>query len=124
VEWLLAIVFVEIKEKRKKMATVDEKCEVFVVKLSLLSIVSHLILRILQTKMRNEGLSDAAIQAFAYSYRELVSGQSGMILESSITPVDHLPDLDSDIKGTVTRDTNLLQVTTSLHVPFHTFILH
>jgi hypothetical protein len=74
--------------------------------------------------MRNEGLSDAAIQAFAYSYRELVSGQSGMILESSITPVDHLPDLDSDIKGTVTRDTNLLQVTTSLHVPFHTFILH
>jgi hypothetical protein len=32
VEWLLAIVFVEIKEKRKKMATVDEKCEVFVVK--------------------------------------------------------------------------------------------
>ena len=60
--------------------------------------------------MRNEGLSDAAIQAFSYAYRELVSGQSGMILESSISPVDHLPDLDSEIKGTITRDPNLLQV--------------
>eukprot|EP00604_Paraphysomonas_vestita_P003187 CAMPEP_0174821246 /NCGR_PEP_ID=MMETSP1107-20130205/6093_1 /TAXON_ID=36770 /ORGANISM="Paraphysomonas vestita, Strain GFlagA" /LENGTH=1056 /DNA_ID=CAMNT_0016038059 /DNA_START=144 /DNA_END=3314 /DNA_ORIENTATION=- len=64
--------------------------------------------------MRAEGLSEAAIQAFAYSYRELVSGQSGMISESSITPVDSLPDLDTDIKSKITRDPSLLQHTVVL----------
>jgi hypothetical protein len=73
--------------------------------------------------MRNEGLSDAAIRAFSHSYRDLMSGQSGMIAESSITPVDHLPDLDTDIKGTITRDPSLLQVTLPLPLPLLLLII-
>lgn len=33
-----------------------------------------------------------------------------MISESTITPVETLPDLDADIKSTITRDPSLLQV--------------
>eukprot|EP00602_Paraphysomonas_sp_CaronLab_P005290 CAMPEP_0185017350 /NCGR_PEP_ID=MMETSP1103-20130426/305_1 /TAXON_ID=36769 /ORGANISM="Paraphysomonas bandaiensis, Strain Caron Lab Isolate" /LENGTH=1067 /DNA_ID=CAMNT_0027546715 /DNA_START=48 /DNA_END=3251 /DNA_ORIENTATION=+ len=78
------------------MASNDNKCEVFM------------------AKMRAEGLSDAAMQAFAHSYKELVSGQSGNISEDSISPVQSLPKLETDIKGTITRDASLLEQTVVL----------
>eukprot|EP01031_Cornospumella_fuschlensis_P045591 gene45591-55798_t len=53
---------------------------------------------VFESKMRAEGLSDAAIAAFKHSYAELLSGSSGMILESDIQPVESLPDLDADIR--------------------------
>jgi UDP-N-acetylglucosamine pyrophosphorylase len=45
------------------------------------------------TKMRGAGMSDAAIRAFEHSYGNLVSGQKGLIPESSIQPVPELPRL-------------------------------
>lgn len=59
--------------------------------------------------MKAEGLSDAAIAAFAFSYNELVKGSSGSISESSIASVASLPDLDSDIKTTISSKPSLLQ---------------
>jgi hypothetical protein len=61
------------------------------------------------TKMRAEGLSDAAVAAFLHSYAELVSGSGGMIAEKDIEGVASLPDLDS-IRSSVTRNNSLLQV--------------
>src|SRR3954451_22075202 len=43
------------------------------------------------SKMRNAGLSDAAIQAFAHGYNTLVAGHTGMIPERSIEPVTDMP---------------------------------
>ena len=45
-------------------------------------------------KMRGAGISDAAIRAFHHSYTNLVSGQTGLIPESSIQPVRELPRLN------------------------------
>jgi len=45
------------------------------------------------TKMKAEGLDNTAIAAFKYSFGMLVSGLSTMIPESSIGPVDKLPEL-------------------------------
>ncbi len=59
--------------------------------------------------MRAEKLSEAAIAAFKHSYMELVSGASGMISESSIAGVTSLPDLDSDIKGKIPFNPDLLK---------------
>jgi phosphoglucomutase len=65
-------------------------------------------------KMKAENLSDAAIAAFAHSYFELVSGSSGMIPESSLSPVSSLPDLENDIQGKVPRNPLLLEKTVVL----------
>lgn len=46
-------------------------------------------------RMRAEGLPEIAIQTFGHYYRQLVDGQTGMIPESDITPVDTLPDADN-----------------------------
>lgn len=64
--------------------------------------------------MKGDNLSDAAISAFAHSYGELISGKSGMILESDISAVPSLPGLDEDIKGNFTFDPSLLQKTVVL----------
>eukprot|EP00981_Chlorochromonas_danica_P008879 scaffold2324_cov163-Ochromonas_danica.AAC.19 len=64
--------------------------------------------------MRAEGLSEAAIAAFRHSFTELLSGSSGMIPESEITPVASLPDLDNDIRGQYQVDPSLLQQTVVL----------
>jgi UDP-N-acetylglucosamine pyrophosphorylase len=61
--------------------------------------------------MRKEGLSNAAIAAFAHSYSELLSGSSGMIQETDIAPVESLPNLDTDIRGKTSFDPSLLQQT-------------
>jgi UDP-N-acetylglucosamine pyrophosphorylase len=47
-----------------------------------------------QSKMKQAGLSEAAIEAFRHNYETLVSGQTGMIPESNIQPVTDLPRLE------------------------------
>jgi phosphoglucomutase/UDP-N-acetylglucosamine pyrophosphorylase len=48
-----------------------------------------------QTKMVAAGISQSAISAFESSFNALVSGETGMILESSISPVSMLVDAES-----------------------------
>src|SRR6516225_1049911 len=45
----------------------------------------------IQAKMKEAGLSAAAIQAFLHQYRKLVVDESGLIPESSLAPVEDLP---------------------------------
>jgi len=46
-------------------------------------------------KMRREGLPDIVIRNFEHYYELVQSGQSGMIPEASVTPVESLPDADA-----------------------------
>jgi UTP--glucose-1-phosphate uridylyltransferase len=46
-------------------------------------------------KMRREGLPDAAIDTFRHYYRQLAEGETGMLPESDIEPVEELQDLES-----------------------------
>ena len=46
-------------------------------------------------KLRREGLPDAAIDTFRHYYRQLAEGETGMLPESEIEPVEDLQDLDS-----------------------------
>lgn len=46
-------------------------------------------------KMRQENLPEVAIENFAFYYNKLVTGETGMISESKIEPVDTLPDADA-----------------------------
>ena len=46
-------------------------------------------------KMRLEGISEIAINNFGYYYDRLQSGQSDLISEASIRPVESVPDADS-----------------------------
>jgi len=61
-------------------------------------------------KMKQAGLSDAAIRAFQFSYETLVAGQTGLIPESSIRPVADLPRLEQ-LTGTKAPDPKLLAQT-------------
>ena len=63
-----------------------------------------------ESKMKAEGLSDAAINAFKYNFEKLTSGESLFIPESSITPVDSLPTYESLTK----EDPSLLGSTVML----------
>lgn len=45
-------------------------------------------------RMRAEQLPDIAIRTFKHYYMELVRGQTGLIAESDIAPVDALPDME------------------------------
>lgn len=67
-----------------------------------------------EAKMQKEGLSAAAIAAFKHSYAELLSGSSGMIREGEITPVQSVPDLDTEIRGKTAFNQTLLQQTVVL----------
>lgn len=51
-------------------------------------------LRAAVDKMREEGVADAAINAFEHYYRQLEAGETGLMPEDSIEPVDDLPQLD------------------------------
>jgi len=64
----------------------------------------------LEEKMKAEGLGDAAIQAFKFSYSRLLSGDKGMIGESSISPAADVKKLE-DIQKTIKQDTTLLKKT-------------
>jgi UTP--glucose-1-phosphate uridylyltransferase len=52
-------------------------------------------------KMREEGIAEPAIDAFTHYYRMLSEGQSGMLAESDIEPLEDLPDADAltDVAG-------------------------
>src|SRR5215210_7674354 len=45
-------------------------------------------------KMREEGVGDAAVQAFADAYERLRGGETGVLPEAEIEPVDEVPDAD------------------------------
>ena len=60
------------------------------------------------SKMKAEGLSDAAIAAFNHAYNELASGTSGCIPESSLGKITTVPDLET-IKATIAVDPSLLE---------------
>ena len=45
-------------------------------------------------RMQAEGLPDVAIRTFEHYYQQLVEGQTGLIPEADITPVDSLPDAE------------------------------
>jgi len=61
--------------------------------------------------MEAEGISQSAISAFESTFKSLVSGESGMIPESTISPVDDLVKADS---LSVTPNTELLSSTVVL----------
>jgi UDP-N-acetylglucosamine pyrophosphorylase len=63
-----------------------------------------------KTKMRQAGMHDAIVNAFQHSYALLKSGDSGLIPESSIQPVTHLPRLTPH-PGAVQTDPALLAQT-------------
>jgi UTP--glucose-1-phosphate uridylyltransferase len=45
-------------------------------------------------KMRREGVGEAAIQSFADAYERLRGGESGVLPEAELEPVDDVPDAD------------------------------
>ena len=45
-------------------------------------------------KMREEGVDDAAVNAFAHYYDQLESGEQGLLPDADLEPVDELPELD------------------------------
>jgi UTP--glucose-1-phosphate uridylyltransferase len=63
-------------------------------------------------KMRREGLPDAAINTFEHYYRQLAEGETGMLPESEIEPVedpqalDELPDADAPLDEAVVLKLN------------------
>src|SRR6478735_1770625 len=50
-------------------------------------------------KMRREGIPDAAIKTFEHYYEQLREGETGMLPESSIEPVEDGQDLDDLPEG-------------------------
>src|SRR3954451_1407624 len=44
--------------------------------------------------MRREGLADEAIETFRHYYEQLVAGETGMIPESEIDPLDQFTEYD------------------------------
>jgi UTP--glucose-1-phosphate uridylyltransferase len=51
-------------------------------------------LRLCEEKMRAAGVPDVAIATFAHYYRQLESGESGLVPEAEIEPVESVPDAD------------------------------
>jgi UDP-N-acetylglucosamine pyrophosphorylase len=58
-------------------------------------------------KMRSAGMSEAPINAFRYSYQNLLAGQTGMIPEATVEAVESLPCFE-DIAGRTPVRTELL----------------
>jgi UTP--glucose-1-phosphate uridylyltransferase len=50
-------------------------------------------------KMRDEGVAEAAIATFRQLYERLTAGETGLIAESDIEPVEELPDADELPEG-------------------------
>ena len=46
-------------------------------------------------KMRREGLPEAAVDTFRFYYERLVAGETGMVPESEIEPLEDVPDSES-----------------------------
>jgi UDP-N-acetylglucosamine pyrophosphorylase len=51
-------------------------------------------------KMRAAGVNEAAIRAFEYSYRELLEGETGLIPEQTLEPVEELPRMEEVVGET------------------------
>ena len=51
-------------------------------------------LRACEEKMRAEGLPEVAVETFAHYYRLLEAGETGLIAEDAIEPVESLPDAE------------------------------
>ena len=49
--------------------------------------------------MESAAVTEAAIRAFERNYESLLRNESGMIPENSISPCDHLPQLDDFSSG-------------------------
>jgi UDP-N-acetylglucosamine pyrophosphorylase len=64
----------------------------------------------LEEKMKAEGLGEAAITAFKYSYSRLLSGDKGMISEKEISASKDVKKLE-DIQKTIKQDPSLLKTT-------------
>src|SRR5689334_10231782 len=65
-------------------------------------------------RMRAENVPALVIDTFEYYYRQLVAGETGLIPEASVDPVDTLPDVETlpgDLAGAA-RD--VLQKTVSI----------
>src|SRR4051794_35728020 len=45
-------------------------------------------------KMQREGIAEAAIETFRHYYEQLDAGESGLMAEDTLEPVDALPDAD------------------------------
>src|SRR3954464_14124307 len=50
-------------------------------------------------KMRREGLPDAAIDTFTHYYEQLAEGETGMLPESEIEPVEKIQELEELPEG-------------------------
>src|SRR3954451_7889501 len=48
-----------------------------------------------EEKMRREGVPDAAIATFRYYYEQLVAGESGMLPDSELEPIEDIPEADA-----------------------------
>ena len=55
-------------------------------------------------KMRDEGIDDTAIEVFSHYYRQLESGETGMVPESSIEPLDMEALADVDVPADRQRE--------------------
>jgi UDP-N-acetylglucosamine pyrophosphorylase len=70
-----------------------------------------------RAKMQEEGLSEAAMKAFEFSYNSLVSGETGMIAENSIEPAADVPYLEGkpgSIRESIKANPSLLKETVVL----------
>src|SRR3954467_6448455 len=45
-------------------------------------------------KMRREGLADAAVQTFRHYYEQLEAGETGLMPEAHLEPIDELPAVE------------------------------
>ena len=45
-------------------------------------------------KMEREGIADEAVEVFRHYYEQLVAGETGLVAESDIEPLESLPDYD------------------------------
>src|SRR5215216_1372438 len=48
-----------------------------------------------EEKMRREGVPDAAIATFRHYYQQLVAGESGMLPDSELEPIEEIPEADA-----------------------------
>jgi hypothetical protein len=46
-------------------------------------------------RMQAEGLPDIVVKTFEYYYTQLVEGETGLIREADIKPVESLPDVET-----------------------------
>ena len=61
-------------------------------------------------KMRREGLPDAAIDTFTHDYEQLAEGETGMLPESEIEPVEDVPEARRPARGGRRRSTQAVVI--------------